>query len=121
MQGQEPMDSQLSVIQKTEILFLLPLNLSPIQCQTPHNSAVKPLKEVQIPHVLGGVYGGRNLVVVEDYPSAIFQDVSNIMSTVGRGSHVAHYPKKPVSCIKPHNKLLNANVQPLKSATKIKC
>jgi hypothetical protein len=47
--------------------------------------------------------------------------VSNIMSTVGRGSHVAHYPKKPVSCIKPHNKLLNANVQPLKSATKIKC
>lgn len=116
MQGQEPMDNQLSVIQKTEIMFLLPLNLSPIQCQTPHNSAVKPLKEVQISHVLGEVYGDCNLAVIEDCPSAIFQYVSNVVPTVGGGSHVAHYPKKFVFCIEAQqNQLYNSNIQLLNS------
>jgi hypothetical protein len=42
--------------------------------------------------------------------------VSNVVSTVGGGSHVAHYPKKFVFCIEAQqNQLYNSNIQLLNS------
>lgn len=59
---------------------------------------VDPLEEVEVAHVLWGFYGRPDLAIIEDYPSAIFIDVSNIVTALSRGANVAHQSHQLVSC-----------------------
>lgn len=61
-------------------------------------SAVESLKNIQVSHVLWWVFRNPDFLVIENYPFPIFVDVSNIVTTLGRGTNVAHYSHKPVSC-----------------------
>lgn len=62
-------------------------------------STVQSLKEIKISHVLWGIYRSSNLVIIENNPSTIFKDMCNIVTTLSRGSNVAHNSNKSISCI----------------------
>ena len=65
------------------------------------DSTMKPFKEIDIAHVLGRINGSPNLVVIENSPSAIFEDVSNIVTTLRRCSNVTNNTNKSISCEMP--------------------
>lgn len=59
---------------------------------------VDPLEEVEVAHVLWGIYRRPDLAIVEDYPPAIFIDVRDIVTALSRGADVAHQSHQLVSC-----------------------
>lgn len=57
-----------------------------------------PLVKIQIAELLGWILRDRHLVVVEDHPLAVLEDVAHVMANLGRGAHVRDERHQFVLC-----------------------
>ena len=75
-------------------------SLSRLIISTAHKlrSAIQSFEEVHVSHVKRRVFGNPYLFIVENDPTAFFEDMRNIMAAMCRCTNVAHYPNELISC-----------------------